>query len=61
MAILITSSAEVPGLMMSILLVKYLGRKQAFALPMAAIAVVLIPLMAGVSGGGAVACLFLSR
>jgi hypothetical protein len=45
--ILITSSAEVPGLLFSLVIVACLGRKIAFALPMVAIAVVLVPLMAG--------------
>jgi hypothetical protein len=45
--ILITSSAEVPGLLFSLVIVAYFGRKVAFAVPMAAIAVVLVPLMAG--------------
>jgi hypothetical protein len=37
----------VPGLLFSLVIVAYFGRKGAFAAPMAAIAVVLIPLMAG--------------
>jgi hypothetical protein len=45
--ILITSSAEVPGLLFSLVIVACLGRKVAFSLPMVGIALVLIPLMAG--------------
>jgi MFS family permease len=60
-AILITSCAEVPGLALSLLLVHLCSRRVAFAAPMAAIAVVLVPLMAGVSGAAAIAPLFLSR
>lgn len=66
--ILITSSAEVPGLLFSLVIVACLGRKLAFALPMVAIAVVLVPLMAGATGPvvggiqvGVVVCMYLSR
>lgn len=45
--ILITSSAEVPGLVFSLLMVSFVGRKVAFAVPMVLIAAVLVPLMAG--------------
>jgi MFS family permease len=60
-AILITACAEVPGLALSLLLVHLCSRRVSFAAPMAAIAVVLIPLMAGVSNASAIAPLFLSR
>lgn len=46
-AILITSSAEVPGLIFSLITVYFLSRKVAFAVPLALITVVLIPAMAG--------------
>ncbi|KAF6265573.1 major facilitator superfamily domain-containing protein [Scenedesmus sp. NREL 46B-D3] len=66
--ILITSSAEVPGLLFSLVMVAYLGRKLAFAVPMAALAVVLIPLLAGATGPvvggvqvGVVVCMYLAR
>jgi MFS family permease len=58
---LIVACAEVPGLVLSLLLVHLCSRRVAFAAPMSAIAVVLIPLMAGVSGAGAIAPLFLAR
>lgn len=58
---LITACAEVPGLVLSLLAVHLCSRRVAFAAPMAAVAVVLIPLMAGVSGASAIAPLFLSR
>jgi len=59
--ILITACAEVPGLALSLLLVHLCSRRVAFAAPMTAIAVVLVPLMAGVSGAALIAPLFLSR
>lgn len=58
---LIVACAEVPGLVLSLLLVHLCSRRVAFAAPMSAIAVVLIPLMAGVSGAATIAPLFLSR
>lgn len=44
---LITSAAEVPGLVFSLFMIHYCSRKLAFAVPMGFIPVVLIPLMAG--------------
>lgn len=44
---LITSAAEVPGLVFSLFMIHFCSRKLAFAIPMGAIPVVLIPLMAG--------------
>jgi hypothetical protein len=44
---LVTSAAEVPGLVFSLFMIHYCSRKLAFAIPMGAIPVVLIPLMAG--------------
>lgn len=44
---LITSAAEVPGLIFSLFLIHYVSRKLAFAIPMGLIPVPLIPLMAG--------------
>jgi MFS family permease len=58
---LITACAEVPGLALSLLAVHLCSRRVAFAAPMAAVAVVLVPLMAGVSGASAIAPLFLAR
>lgn len=58
---LITACAEVPGLVLSLLLVHLCSRRVAFAAPMSAIAVVLVPLMAGVTGAGAIPPLFLAR
>lgn len=61
-AILITSVAEFPGLLFSLVLAQFLNRKHAFSIPMACIAVVLVPLMTGRLGRpGTIACLWLSR
>ncbi|KAI8471984.1 MAG: major facilitator superfamily domain-containing protein [Monoraphidium minutum] len=61
-AILITSVAELPGLLFSLLLAQFLSRKHAFAIPMACIALVLVPLMTRrIPTGGIIACLWLSR
>lgn len=62
LAILVTSVAEIPGLVLSLLLAQYLSRKHAFAIPMACIAVVLVPLLPRtLPRGGVIACLWLSR
>ena len=55
-AILIVSTAEVLGLVFSLLMVHYLGRKTAFAVPLGLIAVVLVPMMAGERGQRVDAC-----
>lgn len=44
---LITSAAEVPGLVFSLFMIHFCSRKLAFAVPMGLIPVALIPLMAG--------------
>lgn len=44
---LITSAAEVPGLIFSLFMIHYCSRKLAFAVPMSIIPIPLIPLMAG--------------
>jgi hypothetical protein len=44
---LITSAAEVPGLIFSLFMIHYCSRKLAFAVPMSIIPIALIPLMAG--------------
>lgn len=44
---LITSAAEVPGLIFSLFMIHYCSRKLAFAVPMSIIPVALIPLIAG--------------
>lgn len=46
---LVTSAAEVPGLVFSLCLIHFVSRKLAFAVPMGAIPIPLIPLMAGAS------------
>lgn len=58
---LITSAAEVPGLIFSLFMIHYCSRKLAFSVPMGAIPITLIPVMAGVKGAGLTACMFLSR
>jgi len=58
---LITASAEVPGLMLSLVLVHLCSRRVAYAAPMVAVAALMVPLMAGVKGQAAIAPLFLSR
>jgi hypothetical protein len=51
---LITSAAEVPGLIFSLFMIHYCSRKLAFSVPMGAIPIILIPAMAGEGavGGG---------
>lgn len=44
---LITSAAEVPGLIFSLFMIHYCSRKLAFSVPMGAIPIILIPVMAG--------------
>jgi hypothetical protein len=57
-----THPKQLPGLFFSLIIVQFMSRKSAFALPMACIAVVLVPLMTGQLGqGGIIACLWLAR
>ena len=59
---LTTQPPQLPGLVFSLILAQFLSRKHAFSIPMAAIAVVLIPLIPRtIAVGGVIACLWLSR
>lgn len=50
---LVTSAAEVPGLVFSLFMIHLCSRKLAFAVPMGAIPIVLIPVLAGKGTGAA--------
>lgn len=45
--VLITSFAEVPGLFLSLAITHYMGRKQAFSIPLVGVSITMIPMMTG--------------